>query len=84
MTSNRSNVILKGVIKSGGRKIIQGVNNLKEEGTMKKRIIVMFIVLVGLSLFVLPYASNQAFTQTSTEVASGKTRTVELHVQGCE
>lgn len=49
---------------------------------MKRKHVLVSLVLM--SLFVLAFAANQAYPQTSQEAVSGNERIVELYIQGCD
>ena len=81
LTISYSNNILK---TQGGKKAFLSANKLtgKEEGPMKRKNVLVSLVLV--SLFMLAFVANQAYTQSSQEAVSGTERIVELHVSGCD
>ena len=81
LTNSCSNNILK---TQGGRKGFLSANKLtgKEEGPMKRKNVLVSLVLV--SLFMLAFVANQAYTQSSPETASGTERIVELFIKGCD
>ena len=54
----------------------------KEEGEMKRKNVLVSLVMV--SLFVLAFAADQAYTQTSPEAVSGTERIVELYLRNCD
>ena len=49
---------------------------------MKRKNVLVSLVLV--SLFMLAFVANQAYTQSSPETASGTERIVELFIKGCD
>lgn len=49
---------------------------------MKRKNVLVSLVLV--SLFVLAFAANLAYTQTSQEAVSGTEKIVKLYLRGCD
>jgi hypothetical protein len=50
---------------------------------MMRKSIVVFMMLVGISLFVLAYAANQVYAKDTPEISAEGLKIVELHVIGC-
>ena len=73
-------VVLKEKVREG---FTVGLHLTNKEGTMMRKSIIIFMMLVGVSLLVLACAANQVYAKNIPEISAEGLKIVELHVIGC-